>query len=333
MLGAIIGDIVGSVYEWHNLKSVDFELLTPQNFFTDDSVMTVATARALMGDRDFGRHYRELGLRYPDRGYGCMFKDWLNGHIHGPYNSFGNGSAMRVSPVAYAARTLQEALELAKASAEVTHSHPEGIEGAQAVAAAIFWARTGMKADAIAAELERRHSYNFRKPVEEIRRTNRFDETCAGTLPVVLACVFQSTSFEDCLRLAVSCGGDSDTIAAIAGSIAEPLFGIPEALESRIHSYLPAELLGEVRKFRDRFMQKLPRPSYTTFKERADELAPYLLESRWFSMTYMLIPGVLAKVDTLIEEMSRYEEPDDGAYVAELLGKLKVLRGQFKRIR
>ncbi|MGK5084353.1 ADP-ribosylglycohydrolase family protein [Bdellovibrionota bacterium FG-1] len=252
MLGAIIGDIVGSIYEKHNLKRTDFELLTSQNYFTDDTVLTVATAVALIDKLDYASTYRKFARAYPDLGYGPQFRDWAWHDTARPYGSLGNGSAMRVSPVAYACITLEAVLEEAAKSAQVTHNHPEGILGAQAVAGAVFLALQGASKAEIREFWTSRFPYRLNRTVDKIRKVNRFDATCDGSLPVAFACVLASESFEDCLRLAVSCGGDSNTIAAIAGSIAEPLHGIPLELQKRAFDYLPPELIKEVRRIRDR---------------------------------------------------------------------------------
>jgi len=254
MLGAIVGDIVGSVYEFHNLTTKEFELFTPRNFFTDDSVLTVATAHALLTDRDFSRAYRALVRLYPTRSYGVMFLRWALTDNAGPYRSFGNGAAMRVSPVAYVSDSLEETLRLARSSAEVTHDHPEGIRGAQAIALAIYLARKGTTLKTLREIVQGAFGYNLKNSVDEIRKVNRYDETCQVTVPVALACVLESTSFEDALRNAVSVGGDTDTIAAIAGSIAETVHGIPEDIVQSALEYLDPDLKKTIGAFKDTFM-------------------------------------------------------------------------------
>jgi ADP-ribosylglycohydrolase len=249
VIGAIVGDIVGSIYEFHNLKLKEFELFTDKNFFTDDSVLTCATAEALLRDQDFARHYREYTMAYPGRGYGAMYIQWAHSPNGKPYMSFGNGSAMRVSPVAYAAKSVDEVLSLARSSAEVTHSHPEGIKGAQAVALAVFLARTGVGTQVIQQEIEGRFEYRFDRSLDEIRKVNRFDETCQGTVPVALACVFAGESFEDVIRNSVSVGGDTDTICCIAGGIAESLHGVPQDIHDRALKYLTPKLKAVIEEF------------------------------------------------------------------------------------
>ena len=232
MYGAIIGDIVGSKYEFRPIKTKDFPFVSRGCEFTDDTVMTVAVARALLkawevavqgGDASFKailvQEMRELGCRFPGAGYGAMFDGWLGDGSPRPYNSYGNGSAMRVSPCGLIAVTLDEAIALAKASAEVTHNHPEGVRGAEAVAACILLAKTGYSKDEIRAYVED----SFYKPlpsIEDVRPGYTFDVTCQGSVPEAIACFLESTDYEDAVRNAVSLGGDSDTQGAIAGSIA-----------------------------------------------------------------------------------------------------------------
>ena len=255
MLGAIFGDIIGSVYEWDNIKTKDFELFSPHCFFTDDTVMTLAVAEACLTwleTKDIEKFKRavvsemqRLGKEYPDAGYGGMFHRWLFSDAPEPYNSFGNGSAMRVSPVAYAAGTLEEAELLAEASAEVTHSHPEGIKGAQSVAAAIFLARTGKSMSEIKSYIEE-HYYELNFILDGIREDYAFNETCQGCVPESLAAFFESVDFEDAIRNAISIGGDSDTIACITGGIAEAFYGIPEEIQKEGFKYFADERLLDI---------------------------------------------------------------------------------------
>ena len=239
MYGAIIGDIVGSVYEFNNIKTKDFPLFCEQSAFTDDSIMTVAVAKAIVktildsSSRNINARnlnvfqdnlicfMREYSKKYPlpAGGYGGMFSRWLAGAITGPYNSFGNGSAMRVSPCAIYASDLEEALMLAKASAEVTHNHPEGIKGAQATAAAVFLAKSGHSKNEIRDHIEANY-YSLDFTLDRIRKNYNFDETCQKTVPQAIIAFLESNSYEDAIRNAISLGGDSDTLAAITGSIA-----------------------------------------------------------------------------------------------------------------
>lgn len=227
MYGAIIGDIVGSIYEFDNIKTKDFPLFSDSCTYTDDTIMTIAVANALMLSQNLNGDFKELlvkemqhfGRKYPYGGYGGMFSQWLNEETPKPYNSFGNGSAMRVSPCGLIAKTLDEALLLARQSAEVTHNHIEGIKGAEATAAAIFLANSGKNKDEIRRYIEA-HFYSLNKTLDEIRPDYYFNETCQQTVPQAIIAFLESKSFEDAIRNAISLGGDSDTLAAITGSIA-----------------------------------------------------------------------------------------------------------------
>ena len=233
MIGAIIGDIAGSTYEFYSIKTMDFPLFAPGSSYTDDSLMSIAVASALMQTGEshdgFKSHavtsMRQIATKYPCPmgGYGGRFRHWLVSPNLRPYGSFGNGSAMRVSPCGDVAATLDEALALAKQSAEVTHSHPEGIKGAQAVAAAIVLARTGESRDGIRSYIEQ-HFYHLHQTVDEIRPRYRFDETYQGTVPQAITAFLESVSFEDVLRTAVSLGGDCDTLTDITCAIAWPFY-------------------------------------------------------------------------------------------------------------
>jgi ADP-ribosylglycohydrolase len=256
MLGAIAGDIIGSVYEGWPHKATDFRLFDPACTFTDDSVLTVATAEALLDARPYEEVYREFGRRYPHAGYGGTFFQWIFANEAGPYGSWGNGSAMRVSPVGWACRCLDEVLAEAARSAAVTHNHPEGIKGAQAVAAAIFLARTGSAKDEIRREVSGRFGYDLDRRVDEIRPNYHFDISCQGSVPEALLCFLESKSFEEALRLAISLGGDADTQACIAGAVAEAFDGgVPEPIASEIWIRLPEEFRSIVGRFRKRFAQ------------------------------------------------------------------------------
>lgn len=282
MLGAIIGDIVGSVYEWHNIKTKDFPLFREDCFFTDDTVMTIAVAEAVMagGERDdFIDAMKKYGRMYPDAGYGGRFRHWLFTDDREPYNSFGNGSAMRVSPCAwymdcgFCARTgiwPMTGRARAALSAEVTHNHPEGIKGALAVTDAIFMCRYffgGYHGDyeepinndpaeckrRIKAHLESEFGYDLSKTLDEIRPTYSFDVTCQGSVPPAIIAFLESTDFEDAIRNAISLGGDSDTIAAITGSIAQAAYGIPDWIREKAVSYLDEPLKDVLRRW-DEFL-------------------------------------------------------------------------------
>jgi len=241
MIGAIIGDIVGSVYEWNNIKTKDFPLFSPGCFFTDDTVMTLAIAEGLINGgsaEDFIAAIKKYGRLYPDSGYGGRFGSWLFSDDINPYNSWGNGSAMRVSPVAWAFDILSEVEKYAEISAAVTHNHPEGIKGAQATAAAIFLARKGKTKEEIKAYIENKYGYNLNRSIDEIRPNYRFNESCQETVPEAIIAFLESVDFEDAIRNAISLGGDSDTLAAITGSIAEAAYGIPKEIKEKALSIL-----------------------------------------------------------------------------------------------
>jgi len=256
LYGAMIGDVVGSKYEFHNIRHKDFPLFSKGCSFTDDTVMTVAVANALLNTKTRAElpaamveEMQLLGRKYPfpQGGYGGRFASWLRSHDPQPYRSFGNGSAMRVSACAIYAGTLEEALELAAVSAAVTHDHPEGIKGAQATAAAIYLAINGSSREEIRAYTEA-HFYPLRESIDEIRRTYTFNETCQGTVPQSIIAFLESESFEDAIRNAVSIGGDTDTVAAITGSIAWPFYlrsgeTAAESWIKAVNAYLPQEFI------------------------------------------------------------------------------------------
>jgi ADP-ribosylglycohydrolase len=247
ILGAITGDIIGSSYEFNNVKSTDFELFTNDTFFTDDSVLTAATMHALLHRIDYGQVYHSFGRIYPHRGYGGGFKEWLHSDNPKPYNSLGNGSAMRVSPVGWYCAGIDDVLAEAKKSAEVTHNHPEGIKGAQAVAASVFLARTGKGKAAIKKFIVDTFGYNLDRSIDEIRPVYEFDGTCQGSVPEAIIAFLESSDYEDAVRLAVSIGGDSDTIACIAGGIAEAFYGeIPEDITDFVSVILGPDLIQDV---------------------------------------------------------------------------------------
>ena len=253
MLGAITGDIVGSIYEYRTIKTKDFPLFGKGCTFTDDTVLTVAMADCLMHQGDFADFLRAYGRRYPDAGYGGMFQDWVRAKDKGPYNSYGNGSAMRVGPVAYVAGSENEVLELAARSSAVTHDHPDAVAGAQAVALAMWLARQGRKKGAIRKAVTDRFGYDLTPTVDAIRPGYGYDITAAGTVPPAIVCALGAADFEDAIRNAVSLGGDADTLACIAGGIAEILYGIPQDMAKKTLGYLDAELGRTVRKFRKRY--------------------------------------------------------------------------------
>ncbi|GAB4425546.1 MAG: ADP-ribosylglycohydrolase family protein [Anaerolineae bacterium] len=256
MLGAIAGDIIGSVYERRHsrIKTTDFPLFDARCTFTDDTVLTVATADALLRGLDYAAVYRDYGRRYPNAGYGGTFIHWIFDDRAGPYNSWGNGSAMRVSPVGWAFDSADAVLAAAERSAAVTHNHPEGIKGAQATALAVFLARTGHDKAAIKTEIETRFGYNLSRRLDDIRPGYQFDVSCQGSVPEAIIAFLEADDVEQAIRLAISLGGDSDTLACIAGSIAEAFFGgIPATVAAEVHRRLPAELLAVVDAFTERY--------------------------------------------------------------------------------
>lgn len=254
MIGAIAGDIVGSIYEASPIKRKDFPLFDPRCRFTDDSVLTVAVARAILEDGDYRRWVREIGRRHPHAGYGGSFIQWLQSHNPEPYGSWGNGAAMRVSPVGFAFNDVDTVLHEAARSAEISHNHPEGIKGAQAVAFAVFLARTGAGKEQIKEETVRRFGYDLDRTLDGIRPSYRFDISCQGTVPEAIIAFLESTSFEDALRNAVSLGGDSDTLACITGGIAEAWYGaVPGPIQEQVRRYLTDDLRTITDQFGERF--------------------------------------------------------------------------------
>lgn len=255
MLGAIAGDIIGSVYEADPIKTTAFPLFSPASTFTDDSVLSCATAEVLLTGGDYAEAYRRWYRRYPDRGFGAGFRRWGLAPAAGPYGSFGNGSAMRVGPVGWAMDTLEAVLEEAGRSAAVTHDHPQGIKGAQAVAAAVFLARGGRDKAAIRRELAARFGYDLSRSLDDIRPGYRFDVSCQGSVPEALLCFLESGDYEDAVRKAVSLGGDADTMACIAGAVAEAFYGgVPQPIRGEALRRLDPPLGDVVAAFERRFM-------------------------------------------------------------------------------
>jgi ADP-ribosylglycohydrolase len=250
MLGAIAGDVIGSVHEGGPPQSKAFPLFTPRSRFTDDTVLTVAIADAILTASDYGAALRLWGRRYPRAGYGGLFRDWLDSADPQPYNSYGNGSAMRVSAIGWAFNDLATVMAEAKRSAEVTHNHPEGIKGAQAVAGAVLLARTGQDKDQILRFLGDRLDYDCSSTLDELRSRGSFDVTCQGTIPSAAVAFFESTDFEDALRNAVSLGGDADTLGCIAGAIAEAFYGeTPADIQREVIRRLDVPLRRELELF------------------------------------------------------------------------------------
>ena len=250
MLGAIIGDVIGSRFERKNTKSKDFELFTPKSRFTDDTVLTIAVADAILNGIPYEKSIRSYGRKHPLAGYGGTFKQWLAGIIQGPYNSWGNGSAMRVSPVGFAFDSEVEVLEEAKRTADVTHNHPEGVKGAQAIAMAVFLGRKGKSKEEIKQYIADTFEYDLSRKVDSIREHYVFDVSCQGSVPEAIICFMESTDFEDAIRTAISIGGDSDTIACMAGAIAQAYYrGIPQVLVDETRRRLPVEFRSIIDQF------------------------------------------------------------------------------------
>lgn len=260
MYGAILGDIIGSPYEFdQGDKTKDFPLFSEYSSYTDDTVMTVAVAEAFLdaGPNDSDeqikkrlvRYMQYYGERYPDTGYGCRFNIWVHSRNPEPYYSCGNGSAMRVSSVAWLFDNLDAVRKAARLSAEVTHNHPEGIKGAEATACAIFLARTGYTKDEIKEYIEILFDYDLSRTCDEIRPAYRHVETCQETVPEAITAFLEGESFEDVIRTAVSLGGDCDTLTAIAGSIAEGFYGVSDELKAKCRDYLPESLLQVLLRF------------------------------------------------------------------------------------
>ncbi len=250
MMGAIIGDIVGSRFEWHNIKTKQFRLFHDRCEFTDDTVMTLSVAKAILecnGNLDHLsdqtiKCMQEVGRHYPHCGYGGHFRQWVFADNPHPYNSWGNGSAMRVSAVAWAARDLNECIAMSKMVTEVTHNHPEGIKGAEAIAVATFMAIHGATKEEIKSTIEEKYDYDLSFTLDSIRDEYTFDVSCMGTVPPAIVAFLESTDFIDAIRNAISIGGDSDTLAACTGAIAEAFYGIPVITRDYAETYLDSRL-------------------------------------------------------------------------------------------
>ena len=253
MLGAIAGEIVGSYYEFHKIKTKEFDLFHPKSKFTDDTVLSMAIAKSILNSEPYLDNVVDFGLRYFEVGYGSSFKKWLKSDEHLPYNSWGNGSAMRVSPIGFAFDTEEKVLQEARKSAEITHNHPEGIKGAEATALAIFMARKGASKEEIRERIAKDFGYDLSRTVDEIRPTYKFEVSCQKSVPESIICFLDSTSFEDCIRNCVSLGGDADTMGAIAGAIAEAYYGVPKEIEDKVYGYLSGEFIDILERFKREF--------------------------------------------------------------------------------
>lgn len=255
MLGAITGDIIGAPYEFDNIDTTEFSLFCFDScFYTDDSVLTIALADAILHDKDYADTMRVYYRRYPQASYGVSFREWACTPNAPAYNSWGNGAAMRISPVGYAFDSLDEVLEKSKAFTEITHNHPEGIKGAAATASAIFLARSGHSKAQIKDYIERMFGYDLKRSCDEIRPHYVFNESCQGTVPEAVIAFLESTDFESAVRLAVSLGGDSDTLTCITGGIAQAFYGgVPKEIADKALSFLDEPLRAVTIKFMQKY--------------------------------------------------------------------------------
>lgn len=257
LMGAICGDIIGSAYEFNHTKEPDFRLFTPFSWFTDDTVCSIALADAINNEDDYGKRLQKWCRSYPDSRYGGRFRRWIASESPQPYNSWGNGSAMRVSAAGAFAGNLDEAMSLAKESAIVTHNHPEGIKGAQATAVAIYFALRGMSKEEIKSMIEKGFGYDLSRDYFDIQHTYKFDVSCQGSVPEAIIAFLQSTDYESAIRLAVALGGDADTQAAIAGGIAAAYYGeIPEHILSECTGILPDDMKEVIEQFNNKLVAK-----------------------------------------------------------------------------
>ena len=258
IIGAIAGDIIGSVYEFHPIKTKEFPLFRKRSTFTDDTIMTLAVAKWLLNDKnskeELVKQLQYFGNKYPYGGYGRMFKNWLHTENPEPYGSWGNGSAMRVSPVAWVGETLEEVQKLAKLSSIVTHDHPEGVKGALATADAVYLARNGFSKEEIKDHVEVRYGYNLDRTVDEIRPYYKFDVSCQGCVGESIICFLEAEDYEDTIRNCISLGGDADTMAAIAGGIASAYWEVPNDIHSKAIQILDYDLSNVLVEFENKFL-------------------------------------------------------------------------------
>jgi ADP-ribosylglycohydrolase len=272
VIGAIAGDIIGSIYEFNPIKTKVFPLFHPDCTFTDDSVLTVAVAKAILDGRPYFEAVRDLGRQYPKAGYGGMFREWLQSSDPHPYNSWGNGSAMRASPVGFAFHRRQDVLREAAKSAEFTHDHAEGIKGAQATALAVYLARTGASKRDIRREIMDGFGYDLGRSLAKIRPAYGFNETCQRTVPEAIIAFLESESWEDAVRNAVSLGGDADTLACITGGIAEAFYGsIPEPVRAKVKDILTDDLWAVTERFCGKYVDAGPT---SVSRRRREHAAP-----------------------------------------------------------
>ena len=256
MIGALAGDIIGSRFEWHANKTTEFELFTPNSRFTDDTVLSVALADSILNSKNYTTLLKQYTRKYPNAGYGGFFYRWAMSDNKKPYNSFGNGAGMRISPIGFAYDNLNDVLRYAKENTEITHNHPEGIKGAQAIASCIFLAREGKNKSEIREFVESRFLYNLSKTIDEIRPNYQFDVTCQGSIPQSIISFLDSENFEHSIRLAISLGGDTDTQACMTGGIAQAYYGsesIPNEIKEKVYNILDKDLTRIVKLFCEKY--------------------------------------------------------------------------------
>ena len=328
MLGAIFGDIAGSVYEFNNTSDYNFEMLTEHSRPTDDSYMTLAVARALMETygkddetikRAVVKRMQEFGRKYPDGDYGNRFSQWLLEDDPKPYRSFGNGSAMRVAAAGWLYQTLDETLHAAKLTAEVTHNHPEGIKGAQAVAAAIFLARAGADKDEIMSYISNKFEYDLLRSLAEIKPYYEFYETCQKSVPEAIIAFYEGENYEDVIRKSISLGGDSDTIACMAGSIAEAYFGMPEEFKEEALARLTPELRQIAEDFSAFYDEHSGKPKEGWEDDVKDAFLP---------------DDPFAKLNPFIEQLmdEYYDDPENDRKILNIFDAIVIAMGQEGRV-
>ncbi len=336
MLGAIIGDIVGSRFEWNNIKSKSFEFLTYHCSITDDSIMSLAIAKAIMqSNRNWDKlselsvqYMQEVGRPYPDCGYGGMFRQWMYSDAPKPYNSFGNGAAMRVSACGFAANSLEEAVLLSRKVTEVTHNHPEGIKGAEATTVAIFMARNGNNILDIRDYIDKTY-YPMNFTLNGIRDTYQFNETCQDTVPQAIMAFLESTGFEDAIRNAISIGGDSDTLAAITGGIAEAYYGIPTDIRKHALTYLDERLLNILIDFENEYQPSLEK---TSGKARVTvKKSPNGKKVKNGPREQMMQSAVEVADDDLLSSYAENEQTTSQQLFAHLFEACNILRGPINQ--
>lgn len=336
MIGAIIGDIVGSRFEWDNHRSKDFEFLTYKCFFTDDSIVSLAICEALMiCKRDFSylsdqvvKSMQVIGRAYPSKGYGGMFRKWMYSDSPEPYNSFGNGAAMRVSACGYVATSIKEAKLLSHKVTTVTHNHPEGIKGAEAIAVAVFLARSGKNILEIRDYIDK-HYYPINFMLDGIRETYQFNETCQETVPQALVAFFESFNFEDAIRNAVSIGGDSDTLAAITGSVAEAYYGVPTHIRKHALTFLDERLLKILLEFENLYPAKLEKVQSLGSVSIKEESAGAKIKTG--GREEMIQSAMDAADEALKNSTSEPEETTSQKLFSHLFEACNVLRGPINQ--